>query len=452
MRLLPRSLFGQVFVAQSLIFAAVATCIPLALSHILGLVVDDYVSARLHRDAERLAASVFHDPAGWHVRSNLRMGPFFSRDFGSRAFAVVADGGRVIGESTGRFRLSIHNLPLANNESFLHSGSSDILIHPLVAGRARVWVVIGQNRHHPEVIVDDVVAEFLSRLVWIVPAAMLASLLLGAFFMRRATRGIEVVSREANAITPGRLDARLSAERLPLEAQPLARAANHALDRVEAAYRQQGEFVANVAHEMRTPLALIALKAETVETPTLRAQLLEAVDRASHVVSQLMELAFVENLDPGVEAVNLSAIAMDAVETQAPLVFRSGRSIELQDESSPVACVAGSPGLVRIALTNLIDNAVRHTPADTRIVVTVLADGAIEVADNGPGISVEDRTLARARYWRSDTRRSDSAGLGLAIVERIMTALGGTMTLAQAEGGGTRATLLFKKGDVVRLA
>lgn len=452
MRLGPRSLFGQVVLAQCLILAAVAVCIPIGTSYILGSVADDFVSARLRRDAGRLAASTSHDLAGWHVPSDRSMGPLYNRDSGSRAFAIVTGDRRVVGESRGRFRLPIRDLPLTGGETFLHSGATDLLIHPLAAGPARFWIVVGQDRSHPEVIVDDVVSAFLPQLAWIVAATMLLSVLVGAFFVRRATRGIEAVCREADAIQPGRLDIRLTTDRLPLEARPLARAANLALDRLEAGYRAQSEFAANVAHELRTPLALIALKAETVDDPKLGSELREGVDRASHVISQLMELAYVENLDPGIEEVNLSRIALGAVEAQAPLVFRSGRSIEFHDTPSPADNVVGSPGLIGIALANLIDNAVRHTPPRTRIVVTARARGAIEVADNGPGISVEERKLARARYWRSDTRRSDSAGLGLAIVERIMSALGGEMVLARASGGGALAILSFKRCGPVRTA
>jgi two-component system OmpR family sensor kinase len=150
--------------------------------------------------------------------------------------------------------------------------------------------------------------------------------------------------------------------------------------------------------------------------------------------------------------VDPSKIALGAVEAQAPLVFRSGRSIEFHDAPSPVDRVVGSPGLIGIALANLIDNAVRHTPPATRIVVTARADGAIEVADNGPGIAVEECGPARTKCRRSDTRRSDSAGLGLAIVARIMTALGGELMLARASGGGALAVLSLKKCDSVRAA
>jgi signal transduction histidine kinase len=451
-RVLPRSLFGQVVLAQCLILAAVAIWVPVALTHVLGTVADKFVAERLHRDANRLAAATYHDAAGWHLRPGFRMGSLYGRDSGSRAFVLLDGHDRVLASSRGPFRIAVGNLDRPASDLFVHRGAADLLLRPLAPGPAGAWVIIGQDRTHPEVIVDDVVSGFLARLAWIIPATMLVSLLLGAWFVRRAVRGIQAVSDEADAIEPGRLDVRLTVERLPREAQPLARAANLALDRVEAGYRAQEEFVADVAHELRTPLALIALKAETVADPALKVQLREAVGRASHVISQLMELAFVENLEPGAEPVDLSAIALAAVETHAPLVFQSGRTIEFADSPAPVCHVTGSPGLIGIALANLVDNAVRHTRSGTHIVVAVRPEGAIAVVDDGPGIAAGTRGLARTRYWRADNRRTDSAGLGLAIVARIMAALGGTLALGQAPGGGASVVLTFKSCEPVRAA
>ena len=99
--------------------------------------------------------------------------------------------------------------------------------------------------------------------------------------------------------------------------------------------------------------------------------------------------------------------------------------------------------LLRIALVNLIDNAVRHTPAGCAITVSVGPDGGVTVEDDGPGLAVDARDPAARRFRRNDTARSDSAGLGLSIVERIMAVCGGSLETGSAAAGGALLRLKF---------
>jgi signal transduction histidine kinase len=226
-----------------------------------------------------------------------------------------------------------------------------------------------------------------------------------------------------------------------MEARRLVAATNRALDRVEQGYRRQASFVASVAHELRTPLALVALRSDLFPEGPDKAALKRAVDQATHVVSQLMELAMIEGRTPSVDLVDLDLIARATVETTAPLVYRSGRTIEVQSSFELSSQVLGNDGLLRLALTNLIDNAVRHTPPGTRIVVGAMFD-SLFVCDDGSGIAVEDGDDITAQYRTAALRRTDSAGLGLSIVQRIMTAMGGRMTvLPNAPGANIRLDL-----------
>lgn len=236
----------------------------------------------------------------------------------------------------------------------------------------------------------------------------------------------------------------MNAELLPSEAQPLATAMNYALDRMQDAFRSQGEFVANVAHELRTPLSVIALRSEAIDDPALKAKMQAAVGRTTHVVDQLLELSRLEDLSPKDDRLDLSALAKEAVELQGNAVFTSGRTIAFDEPSAIVRPCTGSADLSLIALVNLIDNAVRHTPPGTDIIVSVLPQGGIEVADTGHGIAEAQINETRRRYWRADANRSDGAGIGLSIVERIMSAMGGTMEIANRSGGGAAIRLNFK--------
>jgi two-component system OmpR family sensor kinase len=442
-RLIPQSLLHQLILAQCLTLLLAAVAMPLLLSRLLIGVGDAFVETRLSRDADRITSALRRDGDRWHIRADRRLDALYGGSTPSRVYAIIDDKERLLVASRSHLGIPRVKLSGFNTEHFAHYGTTDLLIRPLPSAAGEVWLIVAQDKRHPEVIVDDVIADFLTKMIWIVPAVLVASLFVTAALTRRATRGVERVALEANAIAPESLDTRLSTEHLPTEIRPLVRAANLALDRLETGYRAQGEFVANVAHELRTPLALIALRAEAAPDPELRGQLNDAVGRASHVVSQLMELAFLDSAAPMTGPMDLTALAASAVETQAPLVFRSGRSISYVDNGAGKIAI-GSPGLVLIALANLIDNAIRHTPQGTSIEVEVHDNATITVSDDGPGVTAVAQVSARTRYWRADTSRSDSAGLGLAIVERVMSTQRGQFSLGARAGRGAVATLEFQ--------
>ena len=297
---------------------------------------------------------------------------------------------------------------------FFARGNYDVVSMPVAApgNTARRWIVAAQDRTVPDEIVDDVVASFLSRFLWVLPASLLASLVIGLAIVRHMTSSFRRTAAAADEISLHRIDVRLDASRLPFEAQPLVVAANRALARLEAGYRFQGEFVGNVAHELRTPLALISLRAEGLPPSPERDLIQRGVERANHVVRQLMELAAIDRHYPQIEPFDPRALAREVVGLMAPLVFRADHVISYSEPDEAPQAVQGVPGLVEIALTNLIDNAIRHTPPGTSITVSVGDDGSIAVEDDGPALTVEGRDERGQRFRQAGTTRSDSAGLG----------------------------------------
>ena len=170
----------------------------------------------------------------------------------------------------------------------------------------------------------------------------------------------------------------------------------------------------------------------------------------SHVVAQLRDLATLDDGDvlPWA-ALDLEPAAAATMVRLAPAVINGGHHLAFAGTEDLAGYdggprVRGNATLIDLAIANLIGNAAKHTPPGCTITVSVreAAGGAVvEVADDGPGIASADLGDAQARYWRADHARSDSAGLGLAIVTRIMERHGGRLTLAVS--GGTRATLWF---------
>jgi signal transduction histidine kinase len=440
-RLLPNTLYGQLLLGQLLLFGLIIVLLPTILVIDLHRTADDFVARRLGADArtiERaLAAPV---PPSKQALEHL-LGPFYQPGWATRAYRIADAANHPLyqGGVTGDFGVT----PLARDgvRTFFHRGNLDVYEISRQIGGRRYRIAIAQDRTRPEVIVDNVVASFLHRAIWLVPIIFLGSTLLGLFFLRRLTATLRHVARDAEHIGPQTLDTRLPVARLPMEARSLVTATNRALDRVAQGYRRQASFVASVAHELRTPLALVALRSDLFPDGADKAALKRAVDQATHVVSQLMELAMIDGRTPSVETIDLDLIARETVETMAPLVYRSGRTIEVLNSFELSSRTIGNDGLLRIALTNLIDNAVRHTPSETRIVVAAMFD-AVFVCDDGPGIEVEDGDDITAQYRTTARQRTDSAGLGLSIVQRIMMAMGGRMTvMPNAPGTNIRLDL-----------
>ncbi|MFT3977699.1 MAG: HAMP domain-containing sensor histidine kinase [Sphingomonas bacterium] len=435
---LPRSLFGKLLAGQVAIVVMVAVALPLLLSRMLHDTADSFVAARLEREATAFA----HGAMGSE--------PENPRDRGNRFFALFDAQGAALRAQPGLTPFDLADLPHGKVRTFVTWGRYDVLTRPVtLPDGARGWVVVAQDRTHPEEIVDDVVRSFLRRFAWVIAAALLGSLLLSFIVLRHVTGMFRDAAADADAIGMTRLDGRIDDAQMPSEAMPLVHATNRALDRLEAGYRAQGDFVGNVAHELRTPLALISLRLEQLPESPQREQIGRAVEQANHVIRQLIDLAAIDRLHPQIGMVDPAALARDAVEAMAPIVYRAGHSIAFEEPDSPPSRVRGVAELLGIAITNLIDNAVRHTPAGTAILVSVARDGGIVVEDDGPGLAVDARDPAARRFRRGDTARSDSAGLGLSIVERILGVCGGALETGSSAGGGA---LLRLKLDATPLS
>jgi two-component system, OmpR family, sensor kinase len=229
---------------------------------------------------------------------------------------------------------------------------------------------------------------------------------------------------------------------------------NRLLGRVAAAFASQRDFVADAAHELRSPLTALSLQLQLVErarddaertVATLR--LRAAIDRATHLVSQLLTLARNEPAGLPVNAApaELGAIAREAVGDVQPLAQQRRIRVEL-DAPGAVPVQADAEAL-RILVRNLLDNAVRYSPEDSTVQVRALRNpgghAVLEVADQGPGIAPSDRPRAFARFYRAPDASEGGSGLGLAIVKAIAERHGAKVALEDAEPHGLRVVVTF---------
>ncbi|MES3081846.1 sensor histidine kinase [Sphingomonas faeni] len=417
---LPRSLLGQ-FVALHIVTALIATItLSLGVAMLLHSTADHY-QRRLLRQQAAIVASA----------SPLVALPGDALTDGM-AVAIIDRGRTVLMEKGPARPRIIAAVPMDHGAHFFRRGVIEAYSLPIAGGR---WIVASQDGAAPEVITDDIVSAFLKRFALLVlPIAALVPLI-GALLTRRLTRRMQAVSATAAAIGPRTLDTRLPRGILPSEVEPLAAATNEALDRLEEGFRTQTAFAADIAHELRTPLAVIRLRADAVTDVAARGALIASVDRAARVIAQLLALADLERpMEDHGEPLQLATLAEAVVAQRAPGIIAGGRKIALEDLSTGSMIQHGYAGAITLALENLVDNAVRHTRTGTTISVRVNLDGSVSVLDDGEGIPVEHLTRLKERFWRADGSRSEGSGIGLSIVDRVARAHYGVLDISPRAG------------------
>jgi two-component system OmpR family sensor kinase len=304
----------------------------------------------------------------------------------------------------------------------------------------------------------DLAVQAASRTL--IPLAVVLPLLAGLvwWIVGRGLRPLDRLARAAAARTAAALEP-FAEQSVPVEALPLVRSLNDLLDRLRTALAAQRAFVADAAHELRTPLAALKLQLQLAERaqdgPERAAALAElagGLERSAHLVQQLLTLA---RQDPGAApaaasgAVALPALVRQAVADHALLA--EAREIDLgaagTEEGAVGAVVTGDAAGLRTLLANLVDNAIRYTPAGGRVDVSAGSDGGVpflEVADTGPGIPAPERGRVFDRFYRAPGGGEVGSGLGLAIVKAIAERHGAEVLLADTPGGGLTVRVRFE--------
>jgi two-component system, OmpR family, sensor histidine kinase QseC len=252
--------------------------------------------------------------------------------------------------------------------------------------------------------------------------------------LRYALKPLKKLSESAAAIAPHALHARLSTEALPLEISPLVESFNRALERLERGYRLQQEFIANAAHELKTPLALIRAQVELSETkPSTRAALLGDIEVMSRQVQQLLLLAEAsEAQNYRFDTVPVHDVALEATAYLQRMAHAA--DVGLTVTATSTAIWQADRGALFTLLKNLVENAIQHAPAQTSVVLTIDTT-TITVRDFGPGVTAAQLPLMFERFWRAAHRQDHGAGLGLAICQEIVVAHGWQLTAQRAEPG-----------------
>lgn len=226
-------------------------------------------------------------------------------------------------------------------------------------------------------------------------------------------------------------------EDLPLELQPFVSAINNLTQQLDLHARRQEAFASDAAHELKTPLALLALELDTVDAAA-RSRLIEHVQNLSQMIDQLLLLArcnsaLVQQVGDDIEP---GAVARRVVAELAPSALDAGRSLSFE-EREPTRFL-GLEEAVSAAVRTIVDNAVRATPAGGNVTVIAGPGKSICVVDGGPGLSAGTLETLKARGVRSDSAPGGSAGLGLAIADRIMQVHDGELQTCMPQFAGIR--------------
>ena len=314
--------------------------------------------------------------------------------------------------------------------------------HRVVNAGKVVWVQTAQSQSHTDVLAETFFEEVAGKILWVGTLIFIAILVVTYWTLRRVMAPIVAVSQEAAAIGPDKLDQRLSLDNVPSELTPLLDAVNSGLDRLEEAYRLQREFTANAAHEIRTPIAVLQAHLQTLDDKKTAESLLEELSQLGRLVSQLLKLAQMDNLalSPA-QTADLHAVAVDIAGRMVPVAIAQDKTLAVSGtESTPVN---GDPEAIGMALRNLVENALAHSPAGGEVEIHVGPGPTLSVTDQGKGVEPALRTKIFERFWRAERKSNSGAGLGLSIVSRIVAAHNAEITVGDAPGGGAKFTIKF---------
>jgi len=409
--------------------ATVLTCLAVYLA--LLATIDRQIDKRLHGEAAELLA----DGPDQTLLMQRIMEETRRRDSGDIGFLLTDRNGRhLAGNMT-----PAHGFPLGLSTIDQSAGIPGLtrgraLVHALPEGMTLALAAESEP-------IDDHDAQRL-----LILASGFGTILLlvglGIFALSLAIRrNIEAVRGAAEAIVDGDLRARVPVEGAGTAFGRQAQAFNHMLDRIEALMTSLSQISNDVAHDLRTPLArLHAQLARLAATPAadaLRPQVEEALAQSEEILAMFAAILRITEVEGGdrramFRRLDLSGIAQDAAEAIEALADDKTQTLHLGPwEATPID---GDERLLTQLVVNLVENAVNHTPAGSVITVSVARDGdaaVLTVADNGPGIALDEQARALRRFGRLEASRNRPGhGLGLPLVQAIVALHRGTLELA----------------------
>ncbi|OYW98481.1 MAG: hypothetical protein B7Z15_22085, partial [Rhizobiales bacterium 32-66-8] len=307
-------------------------------------------------------------------------------------YATDIDGNSVqrgnIPEDVDRLLEDLPRLNSANIADIGTTGAPAAIVRRHDSDAGRLWIITGGG---PEIRLKSAFGAFTNPIfLGLLSLLTFVSFLVIPLIVRHQLRGVEHVAAEADTIDVDQRGIRLSSDHVPDELHSLVTAVNAALQRLDDGIERRQRFLADAAHELRTPIAILQTRIELLPEGEQRSRLMLDVARLANLANQLLDL---QRLDADLtvfQPVNLVDLAAQVTADMAPLAIAAGDEISFDAEVDTVT-VAGDAASLSRAIVNLIQNAVIHGGRQTAIRVAVGRDGSLRVADTGPGIAEEHR-------------------------------------------------------------
>ncbi|WP_295398830.1 ATP-binding protein [uncultured Thiocystis sp.] len=345
--------------------------------------------------------------------------------------------------------------PLARQSGFSDQtlGPTQWRVFGFPTGRSGEVIYVAQNDGIRRELIEYLTLHALQPILWSLPLTVFLIWLAVADGLRPLSRLARAIGhRSAEQLAP------IDARRVPAEIGPLIHALNGLMARLEQALDAERHFAADASHELRTPFAIIRTHAQIAQRsrdPEERAEalgkLIRGVDRATHLIAQLLILSRLQSRarDTAHETCSLVKTAQQAVADKQGAARAKSIEFGCKTPEGEPGLVGVSPGALSILVGNLLDNAIKYTPAGGRVAVTVSARREhvlLRVEDSGRGIPNENRMRVFDRFYRLPGQAEAGAGLGLAIVRRICELHGVGIELLDAEDGqGLLVEVGFRK-------
>ncbi|RRS06856.1 two-component sensor histidine kinase [Pseudoalteromonas sp. J010] len=302
-----------------------------------------------------------------------------------------------------------------------------------------VNIYLGRNDLLGELANEAVMPALSQVSIFIIIAAFFVFMLVGYLSIRSIVKPVKSVAAQLARVRPEQLNFRLSEQGLPVEIVPIVHSLNQAIARVETGFDEQKRFVANAAHELKTPLAILNTRVELAKLDkNTHAGILADVSYMTRVVQQLLDLSRAQSLDAyAKQSLSITPLAKEACMMLAPLSVTLNKQLELEiDENGEM--FAGDQSSIHIMIKNLIENALRHS-AEGALIKVHASGNSISVMDSGPGIDIQNYEKIFERFWRKEQSSMTGSGLGLAIVKEVVDLHHATLdvTCKNTLGGAT---------------
>jgi two-component system sensor histidine kinase MprB len=431
----------------TLLIAAAVAIAAIGASVAMYLVVQDQLINQVDQNLQAATAGPIRGPAGPFRRSSAdqmvsNRPEVFGQIINASGTVVQGDGGYSI---PALVTPEVKEVAAGNAGEFRATATASdgsrvrIYVKPIQGGAIEVVQEL--------VLVDAALAQTRLLLIAFAAGAILLAVALGTLIGRAALAPVKRLTATVEEVTKTRDLSRRVAAQGRDELSRLGTSFDAMLGQLETSLRSQRQLVADASHELRTPLTSLRTNLELLERgqptdPVERQQLLgdlvSQIERLTTLVGDLIEVARDEETPMPFEELRLDEVVQEVVDDVS---FRYPK-VRFNVTASP-SSINGVKVRVARAITNLLDNAAKYSPAGATVDVAV-ANGEISVRDHGPGIAVEDAPRVFDRFWRSnDARHLPGSGLGLSIVKDVAESHGGSVTLERPidGGGGARFRL-----------